>query len=273
MVWFEEKNEGPVVFYKRIDDWNEESLYFLSLDYKADSDIREFGVIERKIKLVDGEEENHDDKIFTKAGVNFAPEDHERIAFQTIIAPKKDTDVTAYFYVSSSGNPSSSITNLNILEISQPNLILREVVDKDNEEKQLPLISFKRINPVKYEVDVRESIDDFNLIFLEGFGKNWKAYLKPEDLPNNFFLSKYFFGIFETLGLDEIDESDHLMANGYANSWKIRSDDLADKNYKVIIEYWPQRLFYYGMGIFLLVMIPSVIVFFFRKIFRSKNDR
>ena len=68
----------------------------------------------------------------------------------------------------------------------------------------------------------------------------------------------------------ELPEENHLMANGYANSWVIDTDEVcgldsrlrgndngarcvrnADGSYdmELIVEFWPQRLFYIGMGI------------------------
>ncbi|MBU2028780.1 SAP domain-containing protein, partial [Patescibacteria group bacterium] len=70
----------------------------------------------------------------------------------------------------------------------------------------------------------------------------------------------------------ELPEEDHLMVNGYANSWIINTDELCNNpSYKVesynvesgycvknadgsydfemVVEFWPQRLFYVGVGI------------------------
>lgn len=265
----EKKDEGASIFYKEIPSWDEESLYLLSLDYKADRKIKEFGIIEKGGELMDGEEEL-ENKIFTKAGVNFLSEDHEGINFQTIISPEKEDNVRAYFYVFSLEEPSSTIINLKILKIFQPGIILKKTADK-NDQKELPIISFKRINPVKYEVEVRGASDDYNLIFLEGFNKNWKAYFKKQGLKNDSILNKFFSGIFETNSLEVISEKKHLKVNGYANLWQIDKVDFEDDDYKIIIEYWPQKLFYYGLGIFLVVLGVGTLILIFKKIFKYGN--
>ena len=115
-------------------------------------------------------------------------------------------------------------------------------------------------------------------------GKGWVT-----DLGGNIgFISKNFQGtiqndnlstgnIFETFFKKPIDENNHLMANGYANSWIIDAEKLCNDNpefciknppceigqdksciaqgkdgsydMEFVVEFWPQRLFYIGLGI------------------------
>ena len=77
-------------------------------------------------------------------------------------------------------------------------------------------------------------------------------------------------GIFSGAGkVVELTEEDHLMANGYANSWVINTEEICkgrsldfarddtycvkneDGSYdmELVVEFWPQRLFYLGLGI------------------------
>jgi ATP-dependent DNA helicase RecG len=55
-------------------------------------------------------------------------------------------------------------------------------------------------------------------------------------------------------------EENHLMANGYANSWWVNLDDIKNSgkyvenpdgsiDFELVIEFWPQRLFYLGLAI------------------------
>jgi len=55
---------------------------------------------------------------------------------------------------------------------------------------------------------------------------------------------------FETWGQTPIAEGKHDLINGYANSWYIGPEDVGGKeNYELIVEFWPQRLFYIGLFI------------------------
>lgn len=65
---------------------------------------------------------------------------------------------------------------------------------------------------------------------------------------------------FETWGQDPIAESTHLPVNGYANSWHIRPDDVGNqKDYTLIIEMTPQKLFY--GSVFLSLGTLCIVVF------------
>ncbi len=150
---------------------------------------------------------------------------------------------------------------------------------KNANENKLPLIEFKKISPNKYRILLNNAEGKFPLIFSESFHDQWKIYLiknsRLSDVKNdsNQFISKNFQGtiqndnlakgkFYETWFKDSLDEENHLMANGYANSWLIDTKKLcaienskciknSDGTYdlELIIEFWPQRLFYIGLFI------------------------
>lgn len=72
---------------------------------------------------------------------------------------------------------------------------------------------------------------------------------------------------FETWGQDPIAESTHLPVNGCANSWHIRPGDVGNqKDYTLIIEMTPQKLFYGSvflslgtLGIVIIMLFASLI--------------
>ena len=75
------------------------------------------------------------------------------------------------------------------------------------------------------------------------------------------------------------------MANGYANSWIINTDEIckeADKCVKnsdgtydleLVIEYWPQRLFYLGLFVSGLTVFGSFGYLFFDYRRRKKENK
>ena len=200
----------------------------------------------------------------------------------------------------------------------------------------LPVLEFKKIDPIKYRVRVHGASGVFPLIFSESFHDGWKVYLNQnvnlknrndnlgnykildgnaedqatkDELQNYIaksyitdlgsgsnktikhkewvggkeqldymekynvdFVSKNFQGsiqndnlpngnIFETWFQKPLNNNNnHLMANGYANSWVIDTDEIcansnvkciknADGTYdfELVVEFWPQRLFYIGL--------------------------
>lgn len=147
-----------------------------------------------------------------------------------------------------------------------------------------PILEFKKINPIKYRVRIRGASGKFPLIFNQNFSEDWKMYLTKDgaaagleesnavvsqgtiqnnDLPAGNFWETWFK---EPFG----DEADHLVANGYANSWLLDTDEICRissesvsfkeegdclKNpdgtydFEVVVEFWPQRLFYMALFI------------------------
>ena len=102
-------------------------------------------------------------------------------------------------------------------------------------ENPLPEIKYDKVNPTKYNLQVRNVQGPYFLNFLESYHPQWRARIK-----------------YDTNG--ESKHIEHLVGNYYANSWYI--DKLGD--YEIVIEYWPQRLLHIGLvisGLSLLVMI------------------
>ena len=142
------------------------------------------------------------------------------------------------------------------------------------------------ISPVKYRVRVHNVEGTFPLVMSESFHEGWKAYLtdssnlkleirnlklpeiqgtiQNDDLPSGSIYETWFKKAI-------IDDTNHLMVNGYANSWtidvnKICNDGLkcvrnADGSYdfELVIEFWPQRLYYLGLAISLTTLISCLL--------------
>ena len=132
------------------------------------------------------------------------------------------------------------------------------VLKTDNSHKNLnpPKIHFKKINPTKYVVNVSEAKDPYHLVFLESFHKGWKAYVKPGTKDEGRRTNK----VWETWFKKPISEDKHFLVNGYANDWYVEPKDAGQRrSYQVILEFWPQRLFYLGLGISSLTLITCLI--------------
>jgi len=53
----------------------------------------------------------------------------------------------------------------------------------------------------------------------------------------------------------------HLIMNDYANAWYVSPQDSGyQPDYRLVIEYTPQRWFYVGLLISLLTLITTIIV-------------
>jgi hypothetical protein len=128
-------------------------------------------------------------------------------------------------------------------EIQDLNVLKNLFVYKEFEmENKIPELSFKMINPAKFEVEIKGAKSPFSLIFSQTFDPYWKAKIL---LPNG---NSYL-----------VDDIYHLKVNGFANCWYI--DQKGD--FKVILFYMPQLYFYYGLigsGVSIMVLVSLLFV-------------
>lgn len=124
----------------------------------------------------------------------------------------------------------------------------------------------KEIKHMKWEGN-REKLDYVEKYNIDFISKNFQDTIQNDNLSNG--------SIFETWFKKPIeDDRNHRIVNGYANSWNIDVNKLCNNNsvciknfdgsydFEVVIEFWPQRLFYIGLAISsttLLVCISYLI--------------
>lgn len=116
-------------------------------------------------------------------------------------------------------------------------------------------ISYTRLNPTRYKVEVDSLDKPFTLVFNERFDKDWKVYrLKNPKLLSG-IINLLNENIFNTLFLKPLPEINHLKVNGYANAWRIEKSETST----FIIEYWPQRLLWVGYAVSIVSVFGSII--------------
>jgi hypothetical protein len=109
---------------------------------------------------------------------------------------------------------------------------------------------------------------------IDFISKNFQGTIQNDNLPNG--------SIFETWFKNPIDENNHLMANGYANSWLLdvnkicgnnseiamaspRNDIKCVKNadgtydFEIVVEFWAQRFFYVGSAISGITLLGCIV--------------
>jgi len=165
--------------------------------------------------------------------------------------------------------------------------------------KQVPKITFVKINPTKYRVKVEGAKEPYTLVFSESFHEGWKLYINrntvdtsrymtpsesiygdvvasyfnediKEGTHKNIFLDK---NTFETWRKKPIPEEKHLLVNGYANSWYITPEDAGGKqDYELIIEFAPQKLFYIGLFISGITLVGCLIYLLYSSIVKKNRQ-
>ncbi len=126
-----------------------------------------------------------------------------------------------------------------------------------SDKEHTPTVSFTQINPAKYNLKIKQAKKLFYLVFSETFDSNWKLYINST----------------------AIEDTNHIKVNGYANAWRIdvnqlcsdkKNDHACLKNkdgsydFELIIEFFPQRLFYIGLSVSLITFIGCLAFIVFR---------
>ncbi|HUD09338.1 MAG TPA: hypothetical protein VMR77_00830 [Patescibacteria group bacterium] len=109
----------------------------------------------------------------------------------------------------------------------------------------------KNIAHNKWE-DNKEAFDYNEPYKIDFISKNFQDTIQNDNLANGHFYETWF-------QTPVNNNSNHKMVNGYANSWDINPSALCQNNAKcvknadgsydleLVIEFWPQRLFYIGL--------------------------
>ncbi len=133
--------------------------------------------------------------------------------------------------------------------------------------QESPNITFRKINPTKYEVKIDNATTPFFLVFSENYHSKWKAYVNKGD--NRWIKDKERWDIIAKypkiyvqeakhevkltlkdisyLSKKSLPEKYHLLVNGYANAWYIDPNKLDKQNFTITLYFKPQSLFYLGL--------------------------
>jgi hypothetical protein len=137
---------------------------------------------------------------------------------------------------------------------------------------------FKKVNPTKYIVQVKNASVPFFLIFSESYNSQWKVYAEDgmnmelkeiiAEYPNvNVKEARHDWFKFTPQDIaylfkkTAVNETYHFMANGYANAWYIDPKEIdkdGDGCFTITLYYLPQSVFYLGLIISSLTFIVCI---------------
>jgi len=301
--------KGENIVFQSIKDWEPGQLYYLNFEYKTRGGSLGMSVLEDKLVYKEKKEEIKTEKILEKSlrSADNADENADKAdrweRFERIVrADENARGAKVYFYSLPEPDAFSDIRfrNVNIYKIEQPKIILvseipnskfqipnKSQISNSKSQKELPRITFVKINPTKYRIKVEGAKQPYTLVFSESFHRGWYLYLKAADKAERRadeaeIVASYFDGdikegthknifldknTFETWGKKPIAEDRHYLVNGYANSWCITPEDVGGKeNYELIVEFWPQKLFYIGLFISGLTFIGCVAYLIYNRL-------
>jgi hypothetical protein len=135
---------------------------------------------------------------------------------------------------------SKSVRDLSFLSFA----VVDSALETNDDLETSPEISFKRINPTRFEVKVKNVRQSYYLVFLSSFSQNWKVYSSESDKS-------------------PLPEDRHFIINGFANAWYLGPSDVdGATDYSLTIKYRPQKFFYLGLIISGLSLGFALIILF-----------
>jgi hypothetical protein len=230
-LYFGQEGEKRKMISLPINNFDDTGLYKISFSYKPSDEYKAKFVVSQDTDKKNEELGGYKHSLDAVLSDRLLPEVYE--AYFRPDSGAKQAALEFTFEVSKRGGDTLEVKNIKVERIWTPTIILKIVnaeAKKVQVAQKIPQIVYRRINPTKYEVEVKEAKEPYTLVFLESFHPAWEAKIVDG------FSSK------------PIPEARHIMANGYANSWSILpADSGGQENYKMTIEYWPQKLLYMGI--------------------------
>lgn len=188
---------------RQINNWNSRSYYILSFEYLTHG--KSFKVIVYDKSL----QKNSNKQVF---------EDELRssqwMPYESIFLSSRDANWAALQILKSesslldtidSGEKNSKIEikNLSITKVPNPKIVLKKVLASNNQTKKIPKVTFTKINPTKYEINVTNAIAPYTLVFTEAFNNNWRLVdldSKSTTTSMRGYLSRFFGDIGGIIG-------------------------------------------------------------------------
>ena len=276
---FEEETDGiklrPQLFeaqqskYKLIESWLSNTTYAVSFDYKLNSGKAAIAIVEDivgkskgakilKVEDVPTVRKILFDEVIDRDVSVVSPASDGWSSYKKTFTSSEDSTNGYLFIYGFSGKNSYSdieIRNVKVQKIPDPKIIIRKHNISPSISPQIPDIKIETINPTKFKLEITNINGPFYLVFNDTFSTEWKLYLdKKTALKRISPLYKFF----ETVGMQEIAADTHYTANGYSNGWLITPEHAVDGNLKLIVEFNPQILFYYGIIITSVILSGSI---------------
>lgn len=169
---------------------------------------------------------------YFKADNIFEVKDSDNINFSyKFQGEPNDKNANVYFCTIQGHDPKMSFKEISVKQTFAPVIYFEN--KQSIAKKNLPQISFKRLSPISYSVNVKNSTDPFVLVFSEAFSPFWKIYVPGEhkEIPG-----------------------EHFEINGYANGWYLDKQG----TYQIEIRYSLQEILQLGFATTIVALAISL---------------
>ena len=120
------------------------------------------------------------------------------------------------------------------------------------------------------EVEAKVKINNGNIKAKLKAKQTVASYLEDKIIEKSHSQTFSDRNIFETLFLKAVPENKHFFINGYANAWQLSPGDFKNGHeMEMIIEFYPQRLFNFGLIVTFISLTGSV---FYLWLSKSRSD-
>lgn len=161
-----------------------------------------------------------------------------------------------------------AITEKKILQSNKGNYVIYKLKNNPKILVSNASISFKKISPIKYEIDIRNMKGKNKLTFFETYHPGWSLYLVCNDnMQVNDLILPFKTNIFS---------NSHTFINPYGNQWIMDPITIKERygnkcfnlnidgsvNLKLVLYFAPQKFFYLGSLLTIVLLSGGFIVLF-----------
>lgn len=174
--------QSKMILYKDIPDWEAESLYQINGTIKANDKVKVV-IGEKRMRWVYIHKKN---KLLTKYDTLRELEvnhnlNGENFKFEVKSSAKVSSAKIFIYYMNSGGKneekPVLEADNVVLRRLLNPRLFLKSATTEEKTDlKKNPKITFSKVNPTKYRINVQGAKDPFTLVFSEQFHSSWNIY-------------------------------------------------------------------------------------------------
>jgi hypothetical protein len=154
-----------------IPNWTAESVYLISFDFKTNGDDFIFSFVDKRPS--DSINKFFYQLFFEKRLNAKSFKTHQSIIFAEPQSIGGFLKIVPFFAKDES---TIQIKNLIVQKVDYPKLAFKKLIPEEVKNQLLPHLTFTKINPTRYVIDVKEATDPYMLVFQESFSKNWKLF-------------------------------------------------------------------------------------------------
>lgn len=185
--------------FREIENWHDKSYYMFSFDYITYGKFFKLFLFDKTqgknqeiTSLAESILKSNNWKKYTASIASSDKAMSAYIQIQKIV----DNDLFNAIEKGQGKETKLGIRNLSIVKIPNPKIILRKINATNDQDKKIPQITFTRINPIKYQLEVKNATVPYTLVLVNQFNREWRLVDPTQNTPTiKAFFSRFMAGI------------------------------------------------------------------------------